>query len=426
MPVTSNWQETNTPGFDSQQQYLQVSQGGFASLSSSTTVYNSYNLQAEGCPPNQFNTLDTQLQQNQHVQPSFHDTQPQTMLTTTQNPELLSQDIPWDGQYYEQHNLSSTEVPALQQPGAESLVKYQHQEPSSMAGMYYGPQQQVVYGGQLPSLPVQNIESQQQIKQLTPLVYNLPQQSSGLCNWKGQTLAPNPLHPQSVLNTLIGHEPCIHTLNYLEAQIESQKQIGNSQVEQIKVLLEQTAHQKEELKRLKQECSLKDTTIETLRTQIDDAQKGEVPGLLAVIKEQREELEKFQKRSRNGQGNGRRKVGGDVYPHKRPLDCQLGDQNHENNLADMVSRLNLNQCELRRLQEENQTFRLDIGRLERENSELSRLRVDVIELKRRLKEARPLEKAYVASDQSVSSTALSERIGLLTHTCDHVSYARTK
>jgi len=317
------------------------------------------------------------------------------------------------------------EVAELQQPGAENLVKYQQQQPSSMAGMYYGPQQQVVYVGQQPT-SVQNIESQQQSKQLTQLVYNIPQQSSGLCNWKGQTLAANPSPTQSVLNTLIGHESCIHTLNYLEAQIESQIQIGKSQGEHIKVLLEQTANQKDELSRLKQDCCLKDTTIEALRTQLDDAQKGEVPGLLAVIKEQREELEKFQKRSRNGQGNGRRKVGGDVYPHKRPLDCQLGDQNHENNLADMVSRLNLNQCELRRLEEENQSFRLDIGRLERENSELIRLRVDVIELKRRLNETRPLQTSPVASDQSVSSTALGERAGLFAHTCDHVSLARTK
>jgi len=425
MTVTSKWLENNTTGFDSQQQYLQVSQEGFASLSS-TTVFNSYNLHTEGYPPNRFNTLDTQQQQNQHVQPSFHDTQPQTMLTTTENPELLSQGIPLDRHYYEQLHLSNTEVAGLQQPGAGSLVKYQQWEPSSMTGMYYGPQQQVVYAGQQSTLPVQNIESQQQINQLTPLVYNLPQQSSELCNLKGQTLAANPFHTQSVLNPLIGHEPCIHTLNYLEAQISSQVEIGKSQGEQIKVLLDQTAYQKEELKRLKQDCSLKDTTIETLRTQIDDAQKSEVPGLLAVIKEQREELEKFQKRSRNGQGNGRRKVGGDVYPHKRPLDCQLADQNHENNLADMVSRLNLNQCELRRLQEENQIFRLDIGRLERENSDLSRLRLDVLELKRRLKETRPLQKTHVASDQSVSSTALDERKGLLTHTYDHVSFARTK
>jgi len=147
MSVTSQWLETNTPGFDSQQQYFQVSQGGFASLSS-TTLYNSQNLQAEGYPPNQFNTLDTQQQQNQLFQPSFHATQPQTMLTTSQNHELLSQGIPWDRQYYEQHNLSSTEVAELKQPGAESLVKYQQHQPSSMGGMYYGSQQQVAYGGQ--------------------------------------------------------------------------------------------------------------------------------------------------------------------------------------------------------------------------------------------------------------------------------------
>ena len=282
----------------------------------------------------------------------------------------------------------------------------------------------MIYRGQQPL--VQNIESQQQSKQLTPLVYNLPQQSSGLCNCKGQTLAANPLHTQSVLNTLIGHEPCIHTLNYLEAQIESQIQIGKSQGEQIKVLLEQTDYQKEELKRLKQDCCSKDTTIEALRTQIDDAQKGEVPKLLAVIKEQREELEKFQKRSRNVQGKSRRNKGGEVYPHKWSLDSQLADKNHEDNLADMVSRLNLNQCELRRLQEESQTFRLDIGRLERENSELSTLRGDVIELKRQLQERRRIQKTPVASDQSVSSTALGEREVLLAHTCDHVSFARAK
>jgi len=109
------------------------------------------------------------------------------------------------------------------------------------------------------------------------------------------------------------------------------------------------------------------------------------------------------------QGKGRRKVGGDVYPHKRPLDCQLSVQNDEDSLGAMVSSMNLNHCELRRLQEQNQTFRLDIGHLERENSELSRLRVDVIELKRRLGEARPPHETRVAPDQSVSSTAQGMR-----------------
>jgi hypothetical protein len=180
MSVTSQWLTTNVPGFDSQQQYLQVSQGGFVSLPS-TTVYNSQNLQGEGYPPNQFNTSDTQQQQNQLIQPSIGVTQPQTMVPPTQNAEILFQGIPWDRQYYEQHHLASTEVAELQQPGTESLVKYQQQQASSMSGMYYGPQQQAVYRGQQPAL-VQNIDSQQQSEQLSPVVYNLPQQSSGLFN----------------------------------------------------------------------------------------------------------------------------------------------------------------------------------------------------------------------------------------------------
>ena len=134
-----------------------------------------------------------------------------------------------------------------------------------------------------------------------------------------------------MFNTLIGHEPCIHTLNYLEAQIESQIQIGKSQGEQIRVLLEQTALQKEELERLKQDCCFKDKTIEALRTQIDDAQKDEVPGLLAVIREQREELEKLHKISSDGQGKGRCR---DVYPHGRSLGCQIAGQNNEDNLSE--------------------------------------------------------------------------------------------
>jgi len=298
------------------------------------------------------------------------------MLTTTQNPELLPHAIPWDRQCYEQQ-FPSTEV------------AYQPQQASSMAGVAYGPQQPVVYWGQHPTLSVQNVDSQQQSKQLTPLAYNLPQQSPGISHGKEQRLTANPSHTQSVLNTLIGHEPCIHTLNYLESQIESQKQIVMSQGEQIKVLLTTTAHQKEELKQLKDDCCLKDKSIEALRTQIDDVQKSEVPGLQAVIKEQREELEKLHKRSPQVQGKGRRKAGGDVYPHKRPLDCQVVGQNHEDSLGAMVSKLNLNERELSRLQEQNQTFRQDIGRLERENSELNKLRVDVMELRRRLGEMRP-------------------------------------
>jgi len=202
------------------------------------------------------------------------------MLTTNQNRELLSHVIPWDRQCY-QHHVPSTEV------------AYHPQQASLMAGVYLSPQQPVVYGGQHPTLSDQNIDSQQQSKQLTPLAYNLSQQSLGISHEKDQTLTANPSHTQSVLNTLVGHEPCIHTLNYLEAQLESQIKIAKSQGEQIKVFQAQTAHQKEELKRLKQDCCFKEKTIEALRTQIDDIKKSEVPRLQAVIKEQREELEKL-------------------------------------------------------------------------------------------------------------------------------------
>jgi len=427
MSVTPQWRSAVTPGFDSQQQYLQVSQGASASISS-TTVYNPQNLQTEGYLPKQFSTVEGHQLQSQLIQPPFHVTQPQNITPTTQNPQFVSQVTSWDGQYFEPH-LPSTEVVELHQPGAESLATYQPQQASSMAGVYYTPQQQLVppqvYGAQETTFMVQNSDSQQQSKQLTPVAYNLPQQSSWLSHEKGQTVTANTSNPQSVLNKLIGHEPCIHTLNYLEAQIESHVQIGKSQGEQIKVLLEQTNNQKEELKRLKQDCSSKDTTIEALRKQIDETQKAEVPGLLAIIKEQREELEKLYEGSNHGQVKGHKKVGGHVYPHERPLDCQLAGKNYEDSLGDMVSKLNLNQRELRRLQDENQAFRLDIGRLERENSELSRLRVDVIELKRRLGETRPLQKTPVVPGQSVSSTALGEQEVVLAD-CDQIAFSRTK
>jgi len=71
-----------------------------------------------------------------------------------------------------------------------------------------------------------------QSNQQTPLVYNPPKQSAVLSNQRTATQS----HTQSVLNKLIGHEPCIHTLNYLEAQVESQKQIGKSQSEQLNAM----------------------------------------------------------------------------------------------------------------------------------------------------------------------------------------------
>merc|ERR1711920_446601 len=114
------------------------------------------------------------------------------------------------------------------------------------------------------------------------------------------------------------------------------------------------------------------------------------------------------------------------------LKGRLLGQNEKNNvnLKDKVSRLSLNQREISRLQEENQTFRLEIGRLERENSEVTRLRVEVLELNRRLQEIRPLQnKKAAALGQSVSSTGLSGQKAVLvpgSQARDQSSFSRTK
>merc|ERR1712087_626492 len=137
-----------------------------------------------------------------------------------------------------------------------------------------------------------------------------------------------------------------------------------------------------------------------------DSRKAEVSGLRAVIKEQREELELLHKKSTSSQVEDIDTIIGYPTPEKRSLHTHLIDKNHNQvwKLEGGVSRMNLNQRELSRLREENANFRLDIGRLERENSELNSLRVEVRELKRRLLETSPLQKIPLGMDQSVSST----------------------
>jgi len=320
------------------------------------------------------------------------------------------------------------------------MVTYQPQQAMTMSGIYNPAQSQqvlvpVVYKSQQPTMAVQNSEFQS--NQLAPLVFN-PQQSSGLIsNQQGQSVVTNPTYTQSVLNKLIGHEPCIHTLTYLEAQIESQKLIGKSQSEQLKTLWEQSALQEQEVERLKLECIVKERTITELRSQIDntkvvETQKTDVPRLRAVIKEHREELERLHKRSPSGGIKDSPKVGRFTNVGAGPLKGPLIRQHREDvvDLTEKVSRLNLNQREISRLQEENQAFRLEIGRLERENSEVTRLREEVLELNRRLKEVRPLQNKHAAAlDQSVSSTGLSGQEAVLVtrpHSGDQISFSRTK
>merc|ERR1719283_210893 len=145
-----------------------------------------------------------------------------------------------------------------------------------MAGIYNPTQSQqvmvpVIYKAQQPTVMVQNSEFQS--NHLAPVVLNAPQPSGSGSHQQGQSVVSNPTYTQSVLNKLIGHEPCIQTLMYLEAQIESQKQIGKSQSEQLKTLWEQSALQEQEVERLKLECRVKERTIEELRSEIN-SRKG--------------------------------------------------------------------------------------------------------------------------------------------------------
>jgi len=439
MSVTPHWSSALTTGFDSQEQYLQLSQAASANLST-TTVYTQQNPQAESYPSKQFNTVEAYQQQTPMVQQSFTVSQTQP-LTSIHNPQPLTQTVIREGAYY-QPQLSSTQVLEISMPsGAEGVVTYQPQQASSMAGIYCNsgqPQQAsvpLVYKAQQPTFSFQNSELQLQSNQVTPLVYNPPQQSSGFLNQQGHNLATNPSHTQTVLNKLVGHESCVHTLNYLEAQIETQKQIGKAQSEQLKALWEQSAHQEQVLKRLKLDCSVKDKTIEELRLQLDaskfaESRKAEVPGLRAVIKEQREEIERLHKKSHREWILDSQKRCEYTNDKKRSPKSTFVGRHHEDveNMCDDVSTLNVNELELSRLQQENQTFRLDIGRLERENSEVAKLRIELLELNRKLLETRPLLNISAGLDQSVSSTDLREQVMVVHRTLsgDQIPCSRTK
>jgi len=255
-----------------------------------------------------------------------------------------------------------------------------------------------------------------ELQQHNPLGHASLQQSSEFANHQGHRVTAHSSQNESVLKKLIGHEPCIHTLTYLEAQLETQKEIAKNQSKQLEIMFEQSARQKEEIQRMKQECSAKDRTIEALKSQVNakklvDCRKAEVSGLRAVIKEQREELELLHKKSTSGQVKDIDTIIGSPAAEKRSMHSQCLDQNDKQveKLEEEVGRMDLNQRELSRLQEENENFRLDIGRLERENSELNILRVEVRELKRRLLETSPLQKMPFRLDQSVSSTGSEDQ-----------------
>jgi len=80
-----------------------------------------------------------------------------------------------------------------------------------------------------------------ELQQHNPLDHANLQQFSEFVNHQGQRVTAHSSQNESVLKKLIGHEPCIHTLTYLEAQFENQKQITKSQSEQLKIMYEQSA-----------------------------------------------------------------------------------------------------------------------------------------------------------------------------------------
>jgi len=197
----------------------------------------------------------------------------------------------------------------------------------------------------------------------------------------------NPIFAQSVLNKLIGHEPCIYTLNYLEAQIETKKQIEKSQNEQLKTLREQSVTLEKQIKCLTLASKEKNSTIEMLRSQIGQSNirtnVSVVPRLESVIKEQQGPTSGPQRRTKKAQINfpkkhkkidGRRKSNRGTRLKKIPDVISFRDR---------VSKQKAEQGELARLRKENEIFSLEISRLQRENAEVVRLRIEVLDLRRR-------------------------------------------
>lgn len=213
----------------------------------------------------------------------------------------------------------------------------------------------------------------------------------------------NPIFAQNVLNRLIGHEPCIHTLNYLEAQIETKKQIEKSQNEQLKTLREHSVTQEQEIESLTAKCRAKSDTIKMLKSQIglkkSKTGKKKVPRLHSVVKGQQKSILGQHRKPNEGRA-------------KDTMNCMrrtsFAKSNRRNrskknqdviSFRDRVSKQRAEQDELARLKEENEVFRLEIGRLERENTEVVRLRQEVVDLRCKCRDR--LENT--SDDQSIST-----------------------
>jgi len=185
---------------------------------------------------------------------------------------------------------------------------------------------------------------------------------------------------------LIQHEPCIHTLRYLEAKVEKEKQIVRARADQMQALLQQSARQKVEIVLLKQECESKDHKIKVLKSDIGgehemETHRAEVARLEAVIKGQREELDRL--RSAEDQRRRSEQASKGKLEEVNPL--KVNGVRGSRYRVQMVNKGEKPPIgEVNRLKNENIAFRLDIARLERENSAVNRLKLKRLNLNQRL------------------------------------------
>lgn len=356
-----------TAGSYDPQQLLQYSKAGTTSFAT-TTLYSP--------PASQHGTLKVPRQQSQMVQPI----------------------------YPQQHAMPSTHSsnPLIQGNGQSLYPLLQGKQVVEV--VQCGPvtnQPQGVYNQIRPQpVMVSAVQTSQPSLQVpcTPAQCTSPTQlwvtQPGITNQK-TFRAPHFFSKENIQDPLAGHEPCIQTLTFLEAQIEQQKHIEKTQSEQLRTMWEKSSQQEKKLEQLKVECRLKDLTIEDLESRIEPrkigyAHKTEVPRLRAVIKEQRDELERLQRGTDTGFTDNETDRGKRCSRRSnKSLDTPV--KRSSDDVSSQSETVESYQDELTRLRQENEAFRLVIGRLERENSEISKLRIEVLQLGIKLQEVKPLQ-----------------------------------
>jgi len=280
------------------------------------------------------------------------------------------------------------------------LVKGRQCVPASSQGSADYKPPEVQQNRQVPQLLQQPITVlpgyTQQLKQMSmmahtsQITYNQKQAQMLNVNHSTPKLQQIPnfvqIPTEGLHSKLIQHEPCIHTLRYLEAKVEKEKQIVKARADQMQALLQQSARQKIEILQLKQECDSKDHKIKALKSEIGgehqmETNRAEVARLEAVIKGQREELDRL----RTEEDKKRRSEQAFMVKLEE-VNPQKVNGVRESRYPSQMVNIGEKQpnVEVNRLKNENIAFRLDIARLERENSEVYRLKLKRLNLNERL------------------------------------------